>query len=162
MMIALTLQHGNRQLRDRSQFCLQCSLVMPVSRELIGILASTMSAFPVDFAPLTTHKARTPFFSSSFRGYFRFQTGHQYLFACKAASFICFCTFSMISVRSFPWILATETVILIRDEDSSWRRFLVFTYFTTSRVFCFPFLLSSSLPPFFPPLVQAITSPFRI
>ena len=78
MMTALTLQHGNPQLLDMPPFGLYCSLVMPVSREVVGILASAMSAFPANCARLLTHRAPTPFFSSQLRRDLCFQKGHEY------------------------------------------------------------------------------------
>jgi hypothetical protein len=75
MMTALTLQHRNRQLLDMSPFCLERSSVMAVSRELIGVLASTLSTLPVTFARRLTHRAPTAFFASQFGRYLRFEKG---------------------------------------------------------------------------------------
>lgn len=52
---------------------------MPVSRELIGILAAAVPAFPINLAGLTTHHPLTPFFPSELSRYLCFQTGREYL-----------------------------------------------------------------------------------
>src|SRR5260370_28937651 len=53
--------------------------------------------------------------------------------ACKAAVLACCCTASMISLRSFPWRCLIEMGILIKAEDSLWRRFFVLNLLYHSR-----------------------------
>jgi hypothetical protein len=82
MRTVLTRTHGNPHMIDLSSFCLHCSSIMPVSCELIGILASAMCAFPINLARLTTFSRLIPFFSSSLSRSLHFQTGHDYLVRC--------------------------------------------------------------------------------
>ena len=80
VMAALTFHHRNGQRLKVTVPCFQIPLIMAVSREVIGILASTMPTFPVNFSLMAPGSAGLSFFSSQLRRHFCFQAGAQHLF----------------------------------------------------------------------------------
>jgi hypothetical protein len=80
VMAALTLHQRNLPRVKVTVPGFQIPLIMPVSREVMGILASTMPTFPVNFLLMATGSAVLSFFSSQLRRHFCFQAGAQHLF----------------------------------------------------------------------------------
>jgi hypothetical protein len=88
VMAALTLHPRNLQRLKVTVPGFHIPFRMPVSREVMGILASTMPTFPVNFLLMATGSALLSFFSSQLRRHFCFQAGAQHLFHGLSRSFL--------------------------------------------------------------------------
>ena len=74
MLALLTFEHGHLQVLNGSPACLQFTLIMAISDELVGITAFTGAAFPVNFSYLALCLPWLAFLSPQFGCDLSFQT----------------------------------------------------------------------------------------
>jgi hypothetical protein len=68
----LTLHHRHLQSFDLSPSGLERTTIMPISREVVGILTPTMTALPIDLADVSTHPPWTAWPPTQFGRHFGF------------------------------------------------------------------------------------------
>lgn len=143
MTTALTLQHGNAQSLEMSPSRLHIPPVVSISQELIGVLASTMPTFPLNFALLTPDMACFSFFPSQLAFYFGFSTSFEDLldrlqcglFGLSLDFFDDF--FALFPLSGLDGNVSTHSVL----KAPLWCSSFGLNYFTTSGFFSLHFVL---------------------